>query len=258
MIDRGAILRRLDEERRRLARDGEIIDVLRHVTRLRAGEPPQYVVIYSSLLPDNADDVIAGEIEHHRRLGVQFEWKVYAHDRPADLLERLRRHGFEVGPCEAVMVYDLSDRGGWISEGDAQTHKVVRMERLDQLADFRRVAEEVFGKDYSFTINQLTEAIRAGSRHHVGYVAYAAGEPVSVGRLYMHPQSHFAGLYGGGTLAAYRGKGFYRAMVAARARDAVAQGAKYLVVDALPSSRPILERMGFERVTDTWPCEWRP
>jgi hypothetical protein len=29
------------------------------------------------------------------------------------------------------------------------------------------------------------------------------------------------------------------------------------VVDALPTSRPTLERLGFERITDTWPCEWR-
>ncbi|MDB5295009.1 MAG: acetyltransferase, partial [Phycisphaerales bacterium] len=78
------------------------------------------------------------------------------------------------------------------------------------------------------------------------------------GRLYTHPASAFAGLYGGGVRPAYRGRGFYRAVVAARARDAVAAGARYLQVDALPTSRPILERMGFAKVTETWPCEWRP
>jgi hypothetical protein len=46
--------------------------------------------------------------------------------------------------------------------------------------------------------------------------------------------------------------------VAARARDARAFGARYLIVDALPTSRPILERLGFQWLTDTWPCEWRP
>ena len=99
--------------------------------------------------------------------------------------------------------------------------------------------------------------VAAGSTQHRGYIVYARDEAVSVGRLYTHPQSAFAGLYGGGTLKSYRGQGFYRALVAARARDAVALGARYLQVDALPTSRPILERLGFERVTDTWPCDWR-
>jgi hypothetical protein len=67
----------------------------------------------------------------------------------------------------------------------------------------------------------------------------------------------FAGLYGGGTLKTHRRRGFYRALVAARAQDARELGARYLLVDALPTSRPILERMGFQRITDTWPCEWR-
>ena len=35
-------------------------------------------------------------------------------------------------------------------------------------------------------------------------------------------------------------------------------GARYLSVDALPTSRPILERLGFVRLTDSWPCTWRP
>ena len=103
----------------------------------------------------------------------------------------------------------------------------------------------------------LVDGLRAGSTEHQGYVAYADGQPVSIGRLYTHPDSVFGGLYGGATLQAYRGRGFYRALVAARARDAAELGARYLLVDALPTSLPILERMGFQRVTDTWPCEWR-
>ncbi|MFY9860709.1 MAG: hypothetical protein WAK80_09150, partial [Candidatus Cybelea sp.] len=61
-------------------------------------------------------------------------------------------------------------------------------------------------------------------------------------------------LYGGGTMEQHRGRGFYRATVAARARDAIDFGARYLIVDALPTSQPILENLGFVRLTDTWPC----
>jgi hypothetical protein len=97
-----------------------------------------------------------------------------------------------------------------------------------------------------------------GSRQQIGYLAREDGRAVSVGRLETHPDSEFAGLYGGGTLATHRGRGFYRAMVAARARDAIQLGARYLSVDALPTSRPILERLGFVHVTDSWPCTWTP
>lgn len=46
-------------------------------------------------------------------------------------------------------------------------------------------------------------------------------------------------------LPEYRGRGVYRSLVSKRARDAVDFGAQYLQVDALPTSRPILERLEF-------------
>ena len=230
--------------------------MLPRVTRWRSGDGSHHAVIFSSLDEDCADVVIDEQIAHYRELASEFEWKLYAHDKPDDLLSRLRRRGFEIGPREAFMVFDLSNRAEWIH--DSVDPAVIRVEREDQIADYRRVAEAVFDKDYAFTYGELAEAIRAGSTDHVGYIAYDGREPVSVGRLYTHPQSWFAGLYGGGTLSSHRGKGFYRAVVAARARDAIAAGAKYLSVDALPTSRPILERMGFQWLTDTWPCVWKP
>ncbi len=153
----------------------------------------------------------------------------------------------------------LQPAAAWADAATPARAVVVRVATPRHLADFRRVAEDVFGKDYAFTTAQLADAIAAGSTQHLGYVAYAGdGEPAAIGRLYTHPRSHFGGLYGGGTRAAFRGQGFYRALVAARARDAAGLGARHLIVDALPTSRPILRRMGFEHLTDTWPCEWRP
>jgi len=247
---------RLDHERRLLARDGEVLDVLPAVTRLRAADASWHSVPFSSLSAQTANAAIAGEIEHHRRLGAAFEWKLYAHDRPPDLAQRLRRSGFEVGPREAVLVCDLTIPPPWMT-GD-QHATVVPVESEEQVLAFRRVAEAVFGKPYDRTAGELLAALRADSTQHRGYIACAGDEPVGIGRLYTHPDSHFAGLYGGGTLPAHRRRGFYRALVAARARDAARLGARYLIVDALPTSRPTLHRMGFQWLTDTWPCDWRP
>jgi hypothetical protein len=255
-VDIDAVRERLDRERRTLARDGEVVDVLLHVTRLRGADDSYHTVTFSSSPDDLVDAVIAEQVAHYRRLGAPFEWKVYAHDRPADLRERLSRAGFVVGPTEAVLVLDLRRPPDWVTQGSQP--EVVRVERPEQVELFRDAAEEFFGKDYGLTAGQLLAGIAAGSMQHVGYVAIEAGVAVSIGRLYTHPDSQFGGLYGGGTRAAFRGRGLYRAVVAARARDAARLGAQYLVVDALPTSRPILERLGFVHLTDTWPCEWKP
>ena len=249
---------RLDAERRTLAREGEVVEVLPSVTRLRGAGGAYHVITFSSLGANDVDvdAAIDGQVAHYQGLGAPFEWKVYGHDRPADLRERLSRAGFVVGPMEAVLVLDLRRPPDWVTR--RSPCEVVRVERPEQVELFRDAAEEIFGKDYGLTAGQLLAGIAAGSTQHVGYVAMEAGVAVGIGRLYTHPDSHFGGLYGGGTRAAFRGRGLYRAVVAARARDAARLGAQYLVVDALPTSRPILERLGFRHLTDTWPCEWKP
>jgi hypothetical protein len=246
----------LDHERRTLARADEIVDVLPQMTRVRGIDGDWHCVRICSLSSDEADAAIAEQVEYHRELGVEFEWTVCRHDRPADLCERLARHGFDIGECEAILVLDLSQRPDWV---DLQTdHEIVRIRYPSELEMFSQASEEIFGTRHEFVVNRLARSMVAGSTQQLGFIAMADGSVVSVGRLETHPESAFAGLYGGGTVASHRGRGFYRAMVAARARDAMRLGARYLSVDALPTSRPILERLGFVRLTDSWPCTWRP
>lgn len=246
------IRQRLDDERRYLARDGEAVQVLAYLTRVVSG--PRRMVSWSSLDETNADEVIDNELQQHRNAEVAFEWKLYGHDRPADLLSRLLRHGLVAGAPEAVLVYDLC--AGPPSSGTADHCTVTRVTRPDQIEDYRRVAEEVLGKDYGLTCGELADALAQGSTQHLGYIAYADTEPVGIGRLYTHPLSAFGGLYGGAIRKQYRRRGIYRAMVAARASAAIELGARYLMVDALPTSRPILEQLGFRHLDDTIPCEF--
>src|SRR5439155_12381944 len=176
-LARQQLLARLDGERAHASRGREVKQVLPRVTRWRSGDGSHHAVIFSSLDEDCADVVIDEQIAHYRELASEFEWKLYAHDKPDDLLSRLRRRGFEIGPREAFMVFDLSNRAEWIH--DSVDPAVIRVEREDQIADYRRVAEAVFDKDYAFTYGELAEAIRAGSTDHVGYIAYDGREPVS-------------------------------------------------------------------------------
>jgi ribosomal protein S18 acetylase RimI-like enzyme len=71
------------------------------------------------------------------------------------------------------------------------------------------------------------------------------GATVSAARLELPKDREFASLWGGGTRPEYRSRGVYRAMVAARAEVAGRLGYQYLTVDAMETSRPILEKVGF-------------
>jgi predicted GNAT superfamily acetyltransferase len=57
-------------------------------------------------------------------------------------------------------------------------------------------------------------------------------------------------LFGGSTLPEARGRGAYRALVAARWDDAVERGTPILVTQAGPMSRPILAQLGFREVCE--------
>jgi hypothetical protein len=250
MIELESIRRQLDFERRTLAEEGWALETLPDISRLRCAE--RHMISFSSLTNDNADAIIAEQAAHYRALGAQVEWKVYEHDGPADLLSRIERHGFVAGPRETVLVLDLQDHPSWIDE--PSPHSVLRVGNADLVNLYRRAAEEIFGNDHAFTAGELLSGIKSVSLRHRGYIVLEGNSAVSIGRLYSGPHSAFGGLYGGGTLKQFRRRGLYRATVAVRARDALAAGARYLIVDALPTSRPILEKLGFVRLTDTWPC----
>jgi GNAT superfamily N-acetyltransferase len=72
------------------------------------------------------------------------------------------------------------------------------------------------------------------------------------------PGTQFAGLWGGGTLSEWRGRGIYRALVSRRAQLAAARDFRYLQVDASSNSAPILRRLGFQPIATTTPYVWTP
>jgi GNAT superfamily N-acetyltransferase len=116
----------------------------------------------------------------------------------------------------------------------------------------------VFGHEHAAMRRDLLDRLESDPESFAGVVAVAGGKPVSSARMDFHPGTEFASLWGGGTLEPWRGKGIYRALVSHRARVAAERGYRYLRVDALPTSRPILERFGFVRLTTTVPYVFTP
>lgn len=137
--------------------------------------------------------------------------------------------------------------------------------RLDPVTDYAGVEAMMAVHDLAFTGHpapelgeQLVTQLREAPELVQMVVAMAGDEPVSAARAEFIPGTDFAGLWGGGTIPAWRGRGIFRALVAYRAGLAAARGYRYLQVDALPASRPILQRLGFKPVASTTPYVWTP
>ena len=212
-------------------------------------------VAWSDLTETDADEVIAAEVA---RASGSLEWKLYSHDRPADLPDRLRAAGLRPEPVETLLVAEIADLDLPVAAPDG-----VRLAVVDDPAGVRtmlRVHDAVFGP--GTTHPSVAEAVRTALRLRPqpieAVVAWAGEEPVSAGRVEFHEGTDFASLWGGGTLPAWRGRGVFRALVAHRALLARDRGFRYLQVDALPASRPILERMGFHPLAETTPWMYEP
>lgn len=213
-------------------------------------------VVWSDLDAGGADDAIAEQIAYYSGLGREFEWKLYGHDLPVDLGQRLRTAGLTAQPEETLMIGEVADL-----TLDAEPPEGIRVLPVTDRAGVDLVAdvhEAAFGTDSTRLRHQLLAQLTADPDTVVAVVALAGDTPVSAARMELVPGTRFAGLWGGGTVEAWRGRGIYRALVAVRAREAVERGYRYLQVDAMPSSRPILERLGFEPLTTTTPYLYTP
>lgn len=115
------------------------------------------------------------------------------------------------------------------------------------------VGEQAFGECQAALRHRLLAQLAESPSNVRMFVAMAGDLPVCGARLDLNPGTAFAGLWGGGTVPGWRGRGIYRALVAHRARIAAELGYGYLQVDASDQSRSILQRLGFVALTTTTP-----
>jgi GNAT superfamily N-acetyltransferase len=212
-------------------------------------------VIYTRLNESNVEQTIQEQVAYFAGLGQDFEWKVFEHDWPPDLKDRLAVHGFEVGEPEAIMVLDLAEAPPVLFEPPAHTlRRIADPQGVDQVM---AVEDVVWGERDQMVETILRRSLTDQPDRLSIYVAYVDEDPASAGWVYFPPHSQFASLWGGSTFSEYRGRGLYTALLAVRAREARQRGVKYLTVDASSMSRPILEKFGFERITTAYACEWK-
>jgi GNAT superfamily N-acetyltransferase len=202
-------------------------------------------VVWSRLSEASADGAIAGQ--QARFAGMEWEWKAYSTDLPADLPDRLRAAGLSAEPAETVLLADIAE----LDTAPAPPAGIELVDVTDAagIAELIRLHDTVFDTDGSRLGAALLARLEAAPDTMTAVLALGPdGRAVASARVDYSPATGFAGLWGGGTLPQWRGRGIFRALVAHRARLAAARGIRYLQVDAMPMSRPILERLGFTAV----------
>lgn len=91
-------------------------------------------------------------------------------------------------------------------------------------------------------VDQLIQPALLDAPGVTGYVLEVNGESVATGHN-IRIGDHVL-MLGGSVPAQHRGNGYYRALVAARLREAVADGAHYAISENSPMSRPLFESLG--------------
>jgi hypothetical protein len=214
----------------------------RYVLWMGRGDSPGWNVAQRFRLADGEVDEVRAEIHAHLRGRgrTACTWEVGSHATPADLVEQLLARGLvddEPTPLAVGMV---------LTGPPAQAPTDVEVRRAE--SDEERLAAERIAAIAFGGPEPVEPPPPSEDPNNVVYLAYADERPVARGSAAFG--DHGVTLFGGSTLPEARGRGAYRALVAARWEDAVARGTPVLVTQASPMSRPILGRLGFREVCE--------
>ncbi len=213
-------------------------------------------VVFSRLDAAGADAAIAGEIDYFASLGHAFEWKLHAHDAPADLAARLLRHGFAAAPPETIVLRDLADEPP--RPPAALSIEIRRIDDATGLSDLVAVQDAAWNDDHAWYGEALARELAADPAQIDILVAYAQARAVATSLMRLHRDTQFGSLWGAATLPAFQRRGLYTALVERHVVTALAAGARLLTVDANENSRPVLERVGFRPLVGVQGYLWQP
>jgi hypothetical protein len=196
-------------------------------------------------------DRVAAAVAELRLLGREHSlekiiWMCGTLSKPPDLPERLEQQGLDPwddGPVLTSLALTRPPLG----------QPTADVRRVRSFADFQ-TAQAINHAVYGVQGERLERARSRQSKlwedaqqqDAVYYLGYSDGQPVAWARAFFRERALI--LQGAATLADARGAGVYTSLVHARWKDAVARGTPTLLVQATEMSRPILERLGFDRL----------
>jgi GNAT superfamily N-acetyltransferase len=175
------------------------------------------------------------------------EWELGDSTMPSDLVERLLALGLQRDADEPVAI-GLVLRGtpSWTLPPTVFARRARSSEELRAAWTLQRAA---FHDPRPIDDQRLAGDFEREGEIGSTFVAFdrALGD-APIGAAYAAYTRHGLLLFGGAVAEPARGRGAYRALVAARAQEAAARGTPVLVTHAGKMSRPILERLGFEPI----------
>jgi hypothetical protein len=172
------------------------------------------------------------------------EWELGESSEPADLVDHLLRLGLRRDEHEPVAIgMALRGRPPRDVPDDVSARPVVSLAELVAARELQRAA---FHDDRPVDATETAADFAREGADGSTYLAFVDGRPAGAAYAAYTPWALL--LFGGATAEWARGRGAYRALVAARAAEAARRGTPVLVTHAGRMSRPILERLGFEPV----------
>jgi hypothetical protein len=220
----------------------ERIDTGRYTLCMAAGK--KWNTVQRQRFPlKEVDDVIAevrATLREHGRS--QTQWEVGS-SAPRGLVDALLERGIVKDKDPYAVALVLTREPPAI----ASIFTARRVETFEEYAAATAVQWEAFAMPED-DISEARELLPQRYRETVNFMhaVWLDGEIVCAGTS--APTEHGLLLYGGATVPRARGRGAYKALNRARWDDAVARGTPALITQGGSMSRPILEKLGFERV----------
>jgi GNAT superfamily N-acetyltransferase len=200
---------------------------------------------------DSLDAVIA-EVRGHLRAAeyTRCVWQAGPSSRPEGLAEALLARGFfppTEPPFEPEMMAMALVEPPPRPPADIEARKV---RNYDEYLATMRLAVGIMGEDEESAAGWLAAApalwAEEGGPAHYTHAAFIDGK--MVGFAWAHPHAAALMLNGSTVVPEARGRGAYRALVAARWDTAVALGTPALAIQAGAMSAPVLRRCGFQTI----------
>jgi hypothetical protein len=192
---------------------------------------------------EELDEVLDEVRAHLRERGrTQTQWEVGS-SAPPGLVDALLERGVRPDKDPYAVALVLTAEPPPLQPGFVAR----QIETYEEYLDANAVQWEAFDAtpaEIEEAKTLLPTLFREGA--NLRHAVWLQGELVCTGTS--APTEHGLLLYGGATKESARGRGAYRALIRARWDDAVALGTPALITQGGSMSRPILERLGFERV----------
>jgi hypothetical protein len=192
---------------------------------------------------EQLDDVLAEVRAALRERGrTQTQWEVGS-SAPEGLVDALLERGLEPEKDPYAVALVLTVEPPPIAPGFA-ARQIESLEEMEAAMAVQWEAFEATPEEIEEARSLLPDRFR--QRLYLRHAVWLDGEIVCTGTA--AATEHGLLLYGGATKPNARGRGAYRALIRVRWDDAVALGTPALITQGGSMSRPILERLGFERV----------